>query len=107
MCVNFLYHWSDGFCRRTEQGCQMVYCKTENPNLGKFWRALEWKMLPIWNTLRPFGIHILCSFGNFEVIWYLFPRFGTLCQEKSGTPGTEPFARIAWYGIKSTHSFTH
>jgi hypothetical protein len=26
------------------QGCQMVLFQTRNPNLGKFWRALEWKM---------------------------------------------------------------
>jgi hypothetical protein len=25
------------------QGCQMVFFKTKNPNLGKFWRAWEWK----------------------------------------------------------------
>jgi hypothetical protein len=25
------------------QGCQMVYFKTKNPELGKFWRALDWK----------------------------------------------------------------
>jgi hypothetical protein len=24
-----------------EQGCQMVYFQTKNPNLGKFWSALE------------------------------------------------------------------
>jgi hypothetical protein len=28
-----------------QQGCQMVYFETKNPNLGKFWRTLEWKML--------------------------------------------------------------
>jgi hypothetical protein len=27
------------------QGCQMVCFKTKNPNLGKFYRALEWNML--------------------------------------------------------------
>jgi hypothetical protein len=32
--------------------------------------------------------YILWSFGNFVVIWYIFPRFGTLCQEKSGSPGS-------------------
>jgi hypothetical protein len=26
-------------------GCQMVYFQAKNPNLGKFWRALDWKML--------------------------------------------------------------
>jgi hypothetical protein len=63
--------------RLQTQGCQMVYFQTKNPNLGKFWRSLEWKMLVyfkvIWNILRPFG--------NVVVI---FPYFGTLCQEKSG-----------------------
>jgi hypothetical protein len=28
-----------------EQGCQMVHFQTRDLNLGKFWRALEWKML--------------------------------------------------------------
>jgi hypothetical protein len=28
---------------RSVQGCQMVYFQTKNPNLGKFWRALECK----------------------------------------------------------------
>jgi hypothetical protein len=32
---------SDG---RQVQGCQMVYFQTKNANLGKFWRALQWKM---------------------------------------------------------------
>jgi hypothetical protein len=35
------------------QGCQMVYFQPKNPNLGKFWMALEWKMFvyitAIWN----------------------------------------------------------
>jgi hypothetical protein len=34
---------SVGFCEK--QGCQMVYFQTKDPNLGKIWRALEWKML--------------------------------------------------------------
>jgi hypothetical protein len=28
-----------------DQGCQMVFFQTKNPNLGKFCRALEWKSL--------------------------------------------------------------
>jgi hypothetical protein len=32
--------------------------------------------------------YILCPFGNLVVIWYIFPRFGILGQEKSGNPGT-------------------
>jgi hypothetical protein len=65
----------------------------QNPNLGKFWRVLLWKMLvnfmgissfcghlvyfvSVWYTLWPFGI----------IYGYLvyFSRFGILYQEKSG-----------------------
>jgi peroxiredoxin family protein len=60
----------------------MVYFQTKNPNLGKFFRAFEWKMLVyfmvIWSILWPFG--------NVVVIWHTFRRFGILCQEKSGSP---------------------
>jgi hypothetical protein len=46
----------------------MVYFITKNPNLGKFRRALEWKILvyfnghlgyitAIWDILLPFGIN--------------------------------------------------
>jgi hypothetical protein len=42
------------------QGCQTDWFQTKNPNLGKFRRAIEWKMLVyfmvIWNILWPFGI---------------------------------------------------
>jgi hypothetical protein len=27
------------------QGCQILYLQTKNPNLGKFWRESDWKML--------------------------------------------------------------
>jgi Na+/H+-dicarboxylate symporter len=40
----------------------------------------------IGNILLQFGIHILWPFGNVVVSWYIFPRFGILCQEKSGNP---------------------
>jgi hypothetical protein len=26
-----------------DQGCQMVCFQTKNPNLGKFWRVLQWR----------------------------------------------------------------
>jgi hypothetical protein len=32
--------------------------------------------------------NILCPFGNVVVIWYIFPRFGIKCQEKSGNPAS-------------------
>jgi hypothetical protein len=92
----------------------MVSFQTKNPNLGKFWRALDWKMLTyfmaIWNISHTFGIfyvnvfvhlvhfvfiwYILCSFGTFCVhlvhfvfIWYIFSGLGNIHQEKSGNPG--------------------
>jgi hypothetical protein len=54
-------------CTHT-QGCQMVYFQTKNPDLGKFRRVLQWKMLvylndtylvyfmAIWYILSPFDI---------------------------------------------------
>jgi hypothetical protein len=73
------------------RGCQMVYFETKSPNLGKFWRALEWKVLVypivIWKNLRPFDIVTLSSFGNVVIIWYVFPRFGILHSGTSGNRG--------------------
>jgi hypothetical protein len=60
-------------CRR-KQGCQMAYFQTQNTNLGKFWRVLQWKMFVY---LWPFGIF----YGHlvyFMVIWYRFSHFGML-----------------------------
>jgi hypothetical protein len=69
---------------RGDQGCQMVSFKTKNPNLGKFWRALDLKMftyfMAIWNSLQTFG-DILWPFGifcgnlvYFSPFWYFVPR---------------------------------
>jgi hypothetical protein len=57
-------------------GCQMAYFQTQNPNLGRFWRALQWKMLmyfmAYWSIEGPFVI--LCGqLLNFVAIWYIFP----------------------------------
>jgi hypothetical protein len=47
----------------------------------------------IWNTYIPaFGIfygifYAKYIFGKLEVIWHIFPRFGTLYHEKSGNTG--------------------
>jgi hypothetical protein len=54
----------------------MVYLQTKNPNLGKFWRALDWKMLihfmSIWNALLTFGIFY--DLWNMFA-WYIFSGF--------------------------------
>jgi hypothetical protein len=61
----------------------------QKPNLGNFWRVLQWTMLAyfmdIWSILQPFGTlngHLV----YFAVIWYISPRFGMLYQDKSGSP---------------------
>jgi hypothetical protein len=51
-------------------------------NVGTFYAHLEY------NTAV---CYILWSFGNFEVIWYMSPRFGILCQEKSGNPESDRY----------------
>jgi hypothetical protein len=62
----------------------MEYFQTKNSNFRNFWRSLEWKRLvysvAIWNILRPFVFILLPFSGNLVY----FPRFDTLCQEKSG-----------------------
>jgi hypothetical protein len=66
----------------------MVCFQTKNPNLGKFWRALDWKLLYI---SCPFGI-FYGDLGYFITSWYILYSFGTFStilfscryQEKSG-----------------------
>jgi hypothetical protein len=88
------------------QGCQMVDLKTQNPNMGKIWRALEWKMLlyfmTIWKIFRSFGI-----IYRFIAVWYSLWSFGIffqflvrLDQKKSGNPVMGmPFRRQFWKKI--------
>jgi hypothetical protein len=82
------------------QGCQMVCFQSKNRNLGKFWRALLWKILvyfmDIWSILQPLEIvhgHLV----YFVVIWYTFPHFGIFDQEKSGNPAdTDRKCAVTW-----------
>jgi hypothetical protein len=46
-------------------------------NLCTFHAHLEC-IMAIWYSLR--------LFGNYVEILYIFPRFGIMCQEKSGNP---------------------
>jgi hypothetical protein len=46
-----------------------MFCfQTKNPNLGKFWRVLQWKLLvyvmAIWSILQPFDTYILWHLVN-------------------------------------------
>jgi hypothetical protein len=57
-----------GVRHHLHQGCRMAYFQIKNPNLDKFWKALEFEMLVyfmvIWNILRPFGMYMVWPFGN-------------------------------------------
>jgi hypothetical protein len=77
------------------QKSQLVCFHTKNPNLCIFSLDLEWKMLvyfmAIWNILRPFSIFYgqiiyLRQFGNFMVIWYIFPPFWYIAPRKIWQP---------------------
>jgi hypothetical protein len=68
----------------------MVCFQAKNPNFGKIWRTLEWKMffifydhleyfMVIWYNSWPFGIHSLWSFG-------IFLRFGMFGPRKIWQP---------------------
>jgi hypothetical protein len=68
----------------------MVYFQTQKSQFGHILEGLTMEdagnFLDIWSILRPFDIfygHLVC----FLVIWYIFPHFGILYQEKSGNPG--------------------
>jgi hypothetical protein len=50
--------------------------QTKNPNLGKFWSVLQWKMLvflkAVLSILRQNSI-FYGHLAHFAVIWYIFP----------------------------------
>jgi hypothetical protein len=48
----------------------------------------------MWNILQPFST----LYGrNVVAIWYIFPRFGILCKEKSGNKDDCDFEMMKWY----------
>jgi hypothetical protein len=67
------------------QGCQMLYFQTENPTLGKFWKAMKWKIFvyftDIWSILRSFGIFCVA----FMVVWYIFPVLVSFIKKNLAT----------------------
>jgi hypothetical protein len=77
----------------------MVSFQTRNPNFGKFWSALDWKMLryfmAICSILRAFGI-LYNHMVHFVSIRYIISGFGIMDQEKSGNPGS---LGILWFGF--------
>jgi hypothetical protein len=64
----------------------MVYFQNKNSNLGKVWRALEWKYLvyleyftAIWYFLCPISNVVVCNLVYFSPL-------SILCQQKSENP---------------------
>jgi hypothetical protein len=73
----------------------MVYFQTKIPiwiNFGGHWIGkagyILWSFGMFYGHLLSFMAicYVLWPFGNLKAIWYIFPRFGKLCQEKSGNP---------------------
>jgi hypothetical protein len=84
----------------------MVYFQTQKPNLGKFCRALQWKVMAysmaIWCVFSRFGIDIF-PFGHiFSRFDTCFPGFGMLYQEKSVNPANVP-RRLPRTGVDKLH----
>jgi hypothetical protein len=69
-CASF-FSWTTRSVKSSgQQGCQMVFCRTKNPNLGKFWRAREWNMLAHFNR----HLEHFVAFGMLFPFWYVAPR---------------------------------
>jgi hypothetical protein len=70
--------------------------------------------MTIWYILRRFA-RIYGRLVCFEVIWYIFPRFGILDQEKSGNPVDDPSQKESlepttassqfWLAVDKTDTF--
>jgi hypothetical protein len=69
----------------------IVILYTKNLNSGIFWSTLKWKFVVIFVTFYGQLVY-------FVVFWYIFPRFGILCHEKSGNPDTN---------LSEVQNFTH
>jgi hypothetical protein len=90
------------------QGCQMAYFKTQNPNLCKFWRVLQLKMLlyfiAIWPILLLHIWYMLCPFGIFDCCLLYFHRFCMLYHEKYGNPAIKRLNRADLEDVKKWHT---
>jgi hypothetical protein len=75
--ICFSDHHNLGNKDETFQGCQMVFFKTKNPNLGKFAIDNLSIFYEYFVYLKAIG-NILWPFGIFFVIWYILWPFGKL-----------------------------
>jgi hypothetical protein len=68
-----------------KQGCQMVFFLTKNPNFGKFWIILQWKMLVNFTTVRSILLPFCILYGNFVYFVMILVIFTVLvcCTKKN------------------------
>jgi hypothetical protein len=57
----------------------------------------------VYFTIRIFCGHLV----YFRVIWYIFPRFEMLYQEKSGNPDCRPPLALSVLSVRSLTGFFH
>jgi hypothetical protein len=57
--------------------------------------------MAVWNIVRTLGI-FYDHLARFMFIWYIFSRFGIMCQEKSGNPafGAAPVPVSSWPALE-------
>jgi hypothetical protein len=71
-----------------KQGCQMAHFQTKNPNYGKIWRALYWKILSTFYGHLEYN----SNFIYFMAIWSFsgnllsFPQFWYILSIKIWQP---------------------
>jgi beta-lactamase regulating signal transducer with metallopeptidase domain len=86
----------------------MVFFQTKNPNLGKFLDGIGMEKVGLFlGHLKYITaiLYILWPFGNLVAILYIFLRFGTLCQEKSGNPDWNKTDSRHFFRAKTFRSF--
>jgi hypothetical protein len=86
----------------------MVCFHTKNPNLGKLWRALDWRMFYIFyghlEYFWRFGIRY-DHFKHFVSIWYIFPILVSCTMKNLATlVGSPPFIPRN-RGVAPRHTF--
>jgi hypothetical protein len=59
---------------RQNQGCQMAHFQTKTPNLGKFWRVSQWKMLVHFMTIWSILMSIYEYLVDIVLFWYVVRR---------------------------------
>jgi hypothetical protein len=83
------------------QGCQMVYFKTKNHNLGVFLEGLGMESVGIYYALLVYCTAIwytyLGSFCIFVVIWYIFPVLLCFTQKNLATLVYFIFESLLWH----------